>query len=61
MKFNVCFINTDNEVISEVGVMTIAEVKEFIAVIETITLEGDWAYNDHFYSIEDKTFYIEVV
>jgi hypothetical protein len=61
MTFNVCFIYAETEEIVEVGAMTIAEAKEFIAMMRATTLACGDTYSDHYFSISDKTFYIEVV
>jgi hypothetical protein len=60
MTFNVYFVNTDGDIIDEMGAMTITEAREFIAMIEETQLDG-YGYNDHWFSIEEKSFYIEVV
>jgi hypothetical protein len=60
MTFNVYFVDTNGEIFDEMGAMTITEAREFIAMIEETQLDG-YEYNDHWFSIKEKAFYIEVV
>jgi hypothetical protein len=62
MTFNVCFLRENAEGNQEeirVGEMTIADFKEFIAMLEETPL-NEGIYSGHWFDVDDKTFYIEV-